>query len=274
MSSAIKIIQVMLPLMYGFTWLLYLAAFLARHKADFFRGTPALAVTAVLHFMFTVLIGGFSGSHPVAGLFEFVSFSALSLAVMYLWIERSHRNYYQGVFVLPFITVLQITAASGISDVDTPPAALEHVQFGIHSSALAFGYAALFLSMVYSVMLLLFLRTLTVQKYGIVFERLPSLNELLVMADKTATAGFLIISLGIGAGIFYGVKYKAVSEIDFKIIATLIIWLIYGAAAALYKTGRTGQRGYAVLNITAFFILIVLTVTGHIINSGWHRFGG
>jgi ABC-type uncharacterized transport system permease subunit len=195
----------------------------------------------------------------------------LTVIFIYLILEHIHKNRHQGVFIILPVIILQFIATSGPLFTTTPKG-LETIRFGIHSSLFAVGYGTLFLSFSYALMSLVFLNSLEKKNYGVLFENLPPLKDLSTMSFRTGAGGFAVITSAILTGIFYAVMSDIEYSFNFRITATLIIWIFYAAFTIANILNNTTIKTRAVINVISFFILIILTALLHFYDSSWHRF--
>lgn len=260
--------------MYGAGVLFYLFHFLKKSDGAQKAATTTLSIATLLHVAYVVALGIILGRHPMATIFEFMSFVAMSMAVIYLFLETLYRNRYMGAFIVPAIFVLQCCSSVGLDVSSTLVPMLKEVRFALHATMFASAYAAFFLAVLFAVMLLLFDRALKRKNYGIVFEQLPSLDVLVQMTMGATAVGFVFMSIGLGFGAYNATNLPSGFQMDPKIILTALVWLFYGFVMIAHFVLRWSDRATAILNFVGFVLLALSTVVSHVTFSSWHQFVG
>ncbi|MBN2714576.1 MAG: cytochrome c biogenesis protein CcsA [Deltaproteobacteria bacterium] len=269
-----QILQTTLPVLYGAIALSYLFYFYTRIAALSRVATVALLVTAVLHLGHTVVLGIIAMRHPMATIFEFLSFVAMTMAFIFLFLETWYRNGYIGAFALPAVFVLQLCASLGIQPAVAVTPLLEEVRFALHATAFAAAYAAFLLGLLFGVMVILFERSVKRHHFGIVFEQLPSLSVLGKMTASTLLLGFVFMSIGLGLGAWNVMHAPTDLQMDAKVLLTILVWLVYGFAIFSRFVLRWSDESTAILSIAGFALLAFTTVATHVTFSSWHNFVG
>ena len=257
-----------LVLLYATAAVMYLHWFLRRDNGGAGRSI-FLGATVLLHLGWTVHAGVSLGRHPVATVPEFASFTALCLAGIYLASEIIHRNRHGGVFAIPAVTLLQLIAVlSAGSDPSLRPG-LEQSRFGLHTGVLCGAWASFVLSFIYAVMLILFHRALRRRQFGRIFEQLPPLAVLRRMMNRTAFVGFILLGIGIGAGLVEMASVRGIT-LDVRLMSAGLGWLIYGFLLLSHLLPEWTERRTAIFNTIAFVSLILVAV-GHAFCDSWLR---
>ncbi|MBN2344269.1 MAG: cytochrome c biogenesis protein CcsA [Deltaproteobacteria bacterium] len=250
----------------------YLIYFFTKRIGVSRGATSFLSGGTVLHATYTIALGVLLGRHPMATIFEFLSFVAMTMAIIYLFLETYYKNKFIGAFVVPAVFVLQFIASIGVDVSSTLVPMLREVKFALHASMFASAYAAYFLGVLFAVMLLMFERSLKQKNYGIIFEQLPSLSILVKMTISTTVIGFIFMTVGLGIGAHTAASAVQGFHMDPKIGFTVLVWLVYAFVIFAHFFLRWSDRRTAILNLLGFVLLALSTVISHASISSWHQF--
>lgn len=202
---------------------------------------------------------------------ETLSFFGLFLAFAFLIVYWKYRTLSLGVFLLPLCFLLGLLPAfrPGLESSSLP--GLHTGWLFLHIALLLAAYAALFVSLVASVLYLLQEQGLKSKSFAPGRIRLPPLETLdrialraLLFGLPCMTAGLLIGSLL--AQVAYGASYFR----DPKILLAFAMWLAY--VAMIYIRQHSGLRGRRAVYLSSFVFLVVLGVWVSNQFSAVHRF--
>ena len=117
--------------------------------------------------------------------------------------------------------------------------------------------AAFFISMFYGGMYLLMHTQIKSRKLGLFYDKLPSLDALDKLNNKAITTGFILLTIGIIAGIIWAARaWEDVSPWDPKLFISYVLWFLYGLTIFLRTfKGWQGKR-FASLSIVGGVILL------------------
>lgn len=220
------------------------------------------ALTATLLLQLTELaIVGLSGVPPVASVAGLVSAVALTVGTVYLFLERRAGTASVGVFPTVVGTVLMI-ASVAIGDPLTPIAPeLVHWSTALHVGSALMGYAAVLTAALYGGLFLLQRRALLERRFGLIWERLPSIELLDGFSRGSLVAGFLLLTVTIGMGH----AARSAAELggtywDAKIVFTNVLWLAIGlvVGARLVDRLRPSVSAWATIG---FLVLAIVNMT-------------
>jgi ABC-type uncharacterized transport system permease subunit len=273
MERLIDILGPLLPVLYAAAFAVYAAAFFRDHQTAKRSATPLLVGTVAVHMTYTFLRAVTYGHHPMASVFEILSAVALALALVYLAIETWRKNKSTGLFVLPFVFFIQLTASIGIAPTHEIKPILKDALFGLHTGTIALAYAAFFLSAIYGVMYCVFHRTLKKKYFGLIFEKLPSLSALAQMTFGATVAGFAFLTVAVLCGVVWAVYKIPDYWLDAKIALTSLVWLVYGLVLIGRYVFKWGGRLLVSAVLVGFALLILSTLAVNLFLPGWHRFG-
>lgn len=181
---------------------------------------------------------------PLASVYEALTFTAFVLAVTYSFIHYTSRETGTGIFVYPVIFILQVVAASNLISVEEFNPVLASPYFALHTVPSILGYAAFLISMKYSAMYLMMNKQIRTKKFGLIYEKLPSLDGLDKLNKKAVLTGFILLTFGIVTGsIWAETVWDEQAFLNPKVVLSLILWVIYGVSILLrYSRGWQGKR--------------------------------
>lgn len=240
----------------------YIAGFLGRNKRAERFAKNALFLAFALH---TIAIASrwlTSGHPPLVNMFETLSFLAWSLAAVFLLLQYGYKVKSLGAFVTPLILVIMTGSAMHSQEILPLPPVLKSIWLPIHATVCLISYALLSLASCIAVMYLAQERQIKGKKFGMIFNRLPSLEVLDRMTEKCLKIGFPLLTIGIITGSIWAEKaWGAYWSWDPKETWSLIVWFIY--AALLHQRLTTGWRGRKAAWMTIFgFIAICFSFLG------------
>jgi ABC-type uncharacterized transport system permease subunit len=255
--------------LYGIAALAVLPAALYNRPRWRHLAIPATIAALFFHFVsFAEMLNAAHHRLPV-DTHETLALLGLLLALAFLLVYWRFRTVALGIFILPICFLLTLLSAFHPGQ-ETSPFPLFHSGWiFLHIALLLAAYAALFLSLLASILYLVQERRLK--------QRSPAISWLppLETADQIAlnallfglpcmTAGLLIGSLIAQA--VYGSAYFR----DPKILLAFAMWLAY--IAMIYIRRHSGLRGRRAIYLSSFVFLVVVTVWAANQFSAVHRF--
>lgn len=200
---------------------------------------------------------GAAGLQPIASGALVVSAMGLFCGIVYLWLERRIARGAAGAFAAGAAALL-VVGSHAIGD----PLAVPGTKFpqgggAVHIVVAAAGYAALLLAAVFGALLLAQRRALRLRKFGLFWERLPSIELLdaFTAGSLLAAALFLTGTIGVGHALRRATNATGPYS-DPKIVATNVLWALTLSVALLRRYRRAGAGTAAVWAI----VLIVLAL--------------
>ena len=156
---------------------------------------------------------------PFAGTTQAISTFVWLLALAYLYTEVTTDERGLGVFILTIIVALQILPAIRGPGVEPRSPVLEHPLFWTHVAALLGAYASFGLAAVIGITYVLQFKEIKAKHLVFFFERLPSLQVLDVMNSRTVFIGWLLLTVGLGAGALWVAEALAMAPSDPRVQA-------------------------------------------------------
>jgi ABC-type uncharacterized transport system permease subunit len=222
-------------------------------RANFF----AILTGFLLQTGFLYLRGEHIGRCPLTSLFEVLVFLAWAMVLFYLLIGPTYRLSLLGAFTSPLVFVFQLIALVALQDtpvrIDQPP----NAWMELHAAISIVAYGAFALACVAGVMYLTQERQLKTHHIHSIFYHLPPIRDLAVANGRLILTGFVLLTVGIFAGLMIdGFQTHAL-----KISWSIGVWLLYGAIFAMSKGHRLSPRRVAWLSVAAFSA-VLLTLSG------------
>ncbi|MBZ0200467.1 MAG: cytochrome c biogenesis protein, partial [Ignavibacteriaceae bacterium] len=144
---------------------------------------------------------------------------------------------------------------------------------GGHVFSALLGYAGITISAVYGVLYLILYQDIKLNKFGLIFNRLPSLEVLERLSFVSAIIGFAMLSIAIVVGVIWLPKaFPDFSYADPKLIGTAIVWLLYGIGIMSKTLGKLRGKRVITLSIIGFIIAILSTTLSNFLSKSFHTF--
>jgi HemX protein len=175
----------------------------------------------------------------------------------YLVLQRFYKVPTLGAFITPFtLVVLLPTLFGDPTHPEMAPAALRHPTLTLHIVTAVLGVALFGIAFGSAVMYLLQEREVKGKRFGALFSRLPSLDQLDRMVQRLVRAGFVVYSVALVAGTVTATAvWKSAWSWDPQQVVSLVVWFLYGAMVQLRHSGWHGRR-YALLTLVGFVLVL------------------
>ena len=257
--------------LYALGMLLSLPSIIRRRPALSKRTLGALAVGLAAHATALAMAGAEIHRLPVTDVRSALSFFSFLATVAFFLVYLRYRITALGVFMLPLVFVLTLLSALH------PERPFEDPAFRggwllIHIASIFLGYTAFLLTFVAAVMYLIQERELKSKKPHAFYYRLPSLEVCDELHSRSLMIGLPLLSVGILTGFVWASRaWKGPWELDPKILASIITWLIY---LVLFSTRLSGMwRGRRAAYVAIFgFAAMMVTFLGVSFLSGPHGY--
>ena len=153
------------------------------------------------------------------------------------------------------------------------PDVLRNRLLGLHVISALLGYSGITISAVYGVLYILLYKNLKENRFGLIFERLPSLEILQRLTFNSTVIGFILLTLAIViGGIWLPEAFPNFSYLDPKLISTLLVWLIfgYGLFGKLFLNWHGKKIVY--FSLIGFLIAMVSLIITTTMKDSFHSF--
>jgi ABC-type uncharacterized transport system permease subunit len=272
MQTALDLLNTLLPRLYAVAMVNYIVYLVRNDPFSERTCAPFLFAVFALHCVYFLLGTVHHATYPIANMPEVISAVALSVAGVYLYVERGQGSKVTGAFQLPMVVVMQLIASTLMQHgAAASPGVNASPGFSLHALAAVFAHSAFVVGAVYAVMYVLMYRALKGKRFGLVFERLPSLDKLASMGFRATALGWVLLTASIVVGF---VITRNVSESAYRdpyVVVAIGIWAIYGVALLSYfGLGLKGART-VYLSLLAF-ACAVIAISGAAIWPVLHRF--
>jgi len=277
-SSAIFSI---ITFVYGAATLLYIAAWVFKKSLPGKLATITLAIAAVGNLAGILLRWVEShqmgiGRAPLTNLYESLIFFALTIAVLYLFVEFKYRIRMIGAIAALISFLSMAYAALKLNNAIQPLIpALQSNWLIAHVMACFIGYAAFTIAFGISIMFLVKstgdMKPPAAQPVGMM-GRIPAFDVLDDLTHQMVTFGFLFLSIGIITGaVWANQAWGRYWGWDPKETWSLVTWLIY--ATLLHARLMRGWKGkkIAILSFVGFLAML-FTYFGVNLLPGLHSY--
>lgn len=273
MEFVISFLNTVLPIFYFICAYLYTMYFF---RDDAFAAKymfTILKITFICHLLEVILRSWYYNHFPLASVFEALSIIALAIVIIYIFLEYRLKVRTTGFFILTLVFVLQLISSAFISLTHDIPDILHDTLFAFHTGSAILGYTGLAVSFLYSLMYLLLFHDIKSNRFGIIYNRLPSLEILSSLNYNSAAVGFLFLTLAIIFGSIWSDKvYDKVFSLDPKILIAYFTWIIYGLELFGGKILNWSSKRLAYLSLSGFAFIIFSMVAINMFFTSFHEF--
>lgn len=273
MLATIEFLNIVLPVLYLFTFGVYAYDFFAEKNLLTNAKRIFLFITLSVH-IFYLLMRTIEYDHtPITSKFEIFSLLAFSICFSYFILELLTDIRGTGLFIIFFSVVFQTTSTLFIEHEYAVPDVLRNRLLGLHVISAMLGYSGITISAVYGVLFLMLYKNLKANKFGLIFNRLPSLEILEKLSFYSLVIGFTLLSVAIVIGVIWlPSAFPDFSYTDPKIIGTAIVWFVYGAGIASKLFANWYGKKVIVFSLSGFvFAMLSLIFTSTLANT-FHSF--
>lgn len=253
--------------------ILYIRYFFTNKKYLHSIGRVLTLLNIVIHVFFMIYFGKIEGRVPITSVFEAMTFLALLLAGLYVFIELSTGVKSIGSFVFPLIFIFQLAATFGITVVELDESIFKSPLFGIHTITAMIGYSAFVFSMIIGIMYLTLFHEIKGKKLRFIYDRLPPLETMDKLNVRGFIVGFIFLTVGIISGVVWARRaWDDLSFFDPKIFLSWVLWLIYLVGIICRGVFRWSGRKLGFISIIGFAVMIFTFVFVNIIFPTIHEF--
>ncbi|HXL14671.1 MAG TPA: hypothetical protein VN972_01185, partial [Methylomirabilota bacterium] len=157
-------------MLYALSSAAYARAYTREGGAPDRLGTIALRAAVLVHIVYLSARGVLEGHLPLASVYDFLSATGLSMAVVYLYLEAREGIRTTGVFVVPIIFLIQIVSSAYGGRTPPDPVPLKPIWFELHTLTAVLGYSAFAVSAIYGVLFLLLYRDIKANRFSFFFR--------------------------------------------------------------------------------------------------------
>ena len=220
--------------------------------------------------MFTLLIGGFlfqtlglnlRGAEikgcPLGNIFEISQFIAWSLVLLYFLIGPAFKLRLLGFFTAGLAGLLAGTALLiPIWDQPYPPGIFGgNPWIELHAALAIFSYAMFAIVALVSAMFLIQQHGLKNKQFKGLYQHLPSVQQLDLMARRLLITGVVVLSAALIFGAVFWINHPERVPV-FKLTATCLVWAGYLTVIVLRIQKRLVTRRHAIASIALFIFAL------------------
>jgi HemX protein len=273
MNSTIDFINGLLPFLYIITFAIYFYDFMKGGKQFQNSKRLFLFLTIFVHLVYLLLRTIEFNHMPITNVFEIFTVLAFSVSFAYFILELITDVRGTGPFIIIISILFQVISSLYIEDLLEVRDVLRSNLLGVHVISALLGYAGITISAIYGFLYLILYKDIKLNKFGLVFNRLPNLEILEKLSFYGAVFGFVLLSITITIGIIWlPMAFPDYSYADPKLIGTFLVWLLYGTGILSKVFGKWRGKKLVSLSIIGFVIAIASTMITNFMSRSFHSF--
>lgn len=273
MLDSIKILNILLPFLYAAAFGVYLFGFFNEKKTANNFKRVILFVTLFFHAFYLVARMIEYNHPPITNKFEIFSIIACSIAFSYFILELLTDIRGTGGFIIFFSLLFQLISSLFVTDTYLVPEVLRNRLLGLHVISALLGYSGITISAVYGLLFMILYKNIKSNKFGLVFDRLPSLEILEKLSFYSMVIGFVLLTLAIVIGIIWlPAAFPNFSYADPKLVGTLIVWIAYGVGIAMKLFGNLYGKKVILFSLIGFLFAIMSLIVTNSLAKTFHSF--
>jgi HemX protein len=273
MKDVIDSLNIILPFLYLITFGFYAFDFVKGGKKFANSKRLFLFLTLLFHLCYLLLRAVRFDHPPITNVFEIFTVLAFSISFAYFILELVTDIRGTGPFIIIFSLLLQTISSFYIQDLIQVPVVLKNHLLGIHVFSALLGYSAITISAVYGFLYIILYKEIKLNKFGLIFERLPSLDTLEILSFYSAVIGFVLLTIAIIIGLIWLPKaFPNFSFDDPKLVGTLMVWILYGLGIFTKIFGKWHGKKVILLSIIGFILAIATTIVTNFLAQSFHSF--
>lgn len=263
MLSTLKSLNALIPFIYLIVFIIYTYDFFTDKNT--FRNSKRifLFITLFIHAFYLTLRTIEFDHPPITTKFEIFTLLAFSISFSYFILELLTDIRGTGLFIIFFSLLFQIFSSIFIEYNYIVPEVLRNRMLGLHVISALLGYSGFTLSAVYGILFLILYRNLKTHKFGLIFNRMPSLEILEKLSYYSVVIGFILLTIAIIIGaIWLPTAFPNFSYLDPKLVGTSLVWLAYLIGIGNKILARWYGKKVIIFSLIGFvFTIISLFVT-------------
>lgn len=273
MQQLIQGLNVLLPLLYGGVFCLYLLFFFQKTEGLGKVANRLLLATVLIHVTHLIIQGFLYRIFPVATVFASLSMLSLDVALLYYLIERKIKEGRTGIFFLGISFSFQLISSMFITYGGEANELLTNPMFGIHTTFTILGISALAIAALYSLMYWMLAKEIKQHRFGVIYDGLPALETLESMARFATGAGLILLGTGILLGhLWAGRILGHFVLMDPKIIVSDIAWLAYLGGWIYIRFKRVQGIRMSIISMIGFLLFFITLIAINFFESTFHKF--
>ena len=273
MLESIKVLNTMLPFLYAAAFGIYLYDFFNEKKSANNSKRVILFITLFFHAFYLVARMIEYDHPPITNKFEIFSIIACSIIFSYFVLELLTDIRGTGTFIILFSLVFQFFSSINIEHTYIVPEVLRNRLLGLHVINAMLGYSGITISAVYGLLFMILYKNIKSNKFGLVFDRLPSLEILEKLSFYSMVIGFVLLTFAIVIGIIWlPAAFPKFSYADPKLVGTFLVWIAYGVGIAMKLFGNLYGKKVILFSLTGFLFAIMSLIITNSLAKTFHSF--
>ncbi|MGD8305700.1 MAG: cytochrome c biogenesis protein CcsA [Ignavibacteria bacterium] len=265
--------NIFLPILYLGTFAIYFYDFMKEEKKFTNVKRLFIFITLLAHICYLLLRTIEFDHPPITNVFEILTVLSFAITFSYFLLELITDIRGTGPFIIIISFVFQLISTFFIADQIDVKEVLKSNLLGAHVVSALLGYSGFTISAVYGLLYLSLYKNLKLSRFGLIFNRLPSLDVLEKLSFNSAVIGFILLTMSIIIGIIWlPSAFPEFSFLDPKLIATSIVWLVYGVGIFTKLFNKWKGKKIILLSITGFVIAILSTIFTNLFAETFHSF--
>ncbi len=273
MDALLNAGTILLPLVYLLVALDYGGRFFLGRSLTPRSAQFGLRIALVLHILFLIGLTVRWHQLPAANVTQALSIVALSIVIVYVWVEWRTGESSTGFWMvsLAFVFLLLSSLVAGPEPVERELFANPY--FATHVSMALLGYAAFAVAAGYGFLYLRLYHELKASTFSNFFGKLPPLEVLERMMSGALLVGFVALTLSVLVGVYWASQILHESWIDDpKIVTTLATWLLYAGALVLRYLRHWKGRQVAYVSLAGLVAVLFSIFAVNLWFSDFHSF--
>jgi len=226
--------------------------------------------------MATLLLFGWSraGALMVFTRFDAMSCYAIALSLAYLLLTASSRSRGLAGLLMPVATLILLSGLSARGSGATPPVPVQGSWLALHVATAFAAYGVFTLASVSAAAYLIQDGNLKRKRFGVVWERLPSLEALDQNMSRLVGVAFLLLTCSVVLGAAL-VRLSGGGDAWFtdpKVAATIATWILLAVFVHLRASSDRHGRGVALMALAGLACLLFAFVGVHVVSNTLHAF--
>ncbi len=273
MNTFIDFLNNLLPFLYIVTVGAYSFDFMKAGKRRFEFARLSLFTTLLIHLTY-LLSRTIAFNHPpITNVFEIFTVLAFSVSFSYFILELLTDIRGTGLFIIIISIFFQVISSVFIEDLAEVKEVLRNNLLGSHVFTALLGLSGFTISAVYGFLYLLLYKDIKLNKFGLIFNKLPSLEVLERLSYLSAVIGFVLLTIAMSIGVIWLPKaFPDFSYSDPKLISSFFVWILYGLGILSKSLGKWRGKKIVVLSIIGFVMAIMSTMISNFLAKSFHSF--
>ena len=273
MIPALHVLNVILPILYLATFGIYFYDFMKGEKKFINTKRLFLFITLIVHVVYIIQRTIAFDHPPITNVFEIFTVLALAICFSYFLLELVTDIRGTGPFIIIISFIFQFISSLLIQDLVIVKEVLRNNLLGAHVLSALLGYSGFTISAVYGFLYLTLYKDIKLNKFGLIFNRLPNLEVLEKLSFYSAVIGFITLTISIIIGIIWlPIAFPDFSFFDPKLISTALVWILYGIGISSKVFGKWRGRKLVRLSISGFVVAILSIIMSNFIAQSFHSF--